>query len=242
MAFLEVPYSRFCDGSWMEGSWNPSSWNTTVTMSAEQRLSHKFGADLTDRFPEIYMLRKLPKADVTMPVYYWASSKPTNYLIRDHECFRNGIGNFINGLPRSVIETGYSQASGAEPRIVRIEFSREQPLNLLFGPSSEDLQICLGHVAIRPGTDPYWGQGYIELRVSKNGETYEILDGPNVVCTLEDVFDFNYFSTGYTSLPPQDGASIQCGFGRSGSIQGAGQVAIVRIDVSGIVNVGPFTK
>ncbi|MBN1126828.1 MAG: hypothetical protein JXA82_17615 [Sedimentisphaerales bacterium] len=242
--FAENAYSRFRNGVWLQNGWDPSSTNTTVIMSAEKKLTHKFGANLTDLFPEIYLLRKLPQANVTMPVYYWANNKPTNNLIRTHDCFKNGIANFINNLSRSFLETAYQQAGGSDPKTIHIDFSQELPLNLLFGPNFDDTQICLGHVSIRPGSDPYYGNGYIELLVSKNGEVYDIQANPIINCTIEDVFDFNYFNTGLASWvgAPLDGASVQCGFGRSGSISGAGQVALIRIDVSGTVNVGPFVK
>ncbi len=75
-------YFRFKAGSWRGNTWDPTSYTVTATMSAEKRLTHKFGASLTDLFPEEVESRSLPKANVTMPIYYWSNSEPTNNYIR----------------------------------------------------------------------------------------------------------------------------------------------------------------
>ncbi len=104
------------------------------------------------------------------------------------------------------------------------------------------MSIWLGNVRI-DGTE-WYGSGSVTLEVTKSGTTYSIAIGVDVDAIIEDVFDFNYFNSGPIGYGPEDGASIQCGWGQPGAITGthsqAGHMGLVRIDVDGTCSAGPF--
>lgn len=243
--FADAIYRRFRDGHWnnTSASWRPTTTTGTATMSAD-RLTHNFGATLTETPPRIYGGKKYPDANVTMPIYYWNNREETNSLIRKSGEFEDGIKNFINGISYPDLEAAYNAAGGGNPRTVRFNFTSSRPANFTFGPSVTDISIVLGAVTIN-GTS-YMGSGYIDLDVTKNpDDSYTIAKNPTVDCTIDDVFDFNYFNTSFWASmadAPQSGAMIQCGFGQPGADPGAGQVALIRVDIDGTVGVGPFTK
>ena len=242
----DVLYSHFRTGTWSgESGYQPTSTvGTTDEMSAD-KVTHNFGATFTEQSPVVIDGKRYPDAKVTMPIYYWASDKDTNYRILKSPPFTNGIQQFINNISYSDLETEYNEAPGGAKRTVRFNFTSARPVNFIFGPASERY-IVLGDVFIN-GVPPNGGYGFVDLIVTKNGNSYTIGGGypdyPRVVARMEDVFDFNYFNRTNWFGGPKSGASIQCGYGQSGSPSGAGQVALIQIDLDGYVHkTKPVTK
>ena len=130
--------------------------------------------------------------------------------------------------------------SGGATQAITISFSEDLPASFAFGPSVSERSIVLGGVTIDGTT--YNGNGSVTMSVTKSGTTYSIASNPTVEATMHDVFDFNYFKDGLAGFTggPLDGAQVQCGANQV--VAGAGEVALIEIELDGTVVAGPFTN
>jgi len=222
---------RFTYGTWDPITYKPTSTADTVTLDAACT-THNFGATFAPTGFEEIKCRLYLKANVTMPVYYYASGSPASELVREDGDFVEGLNNYIANLTYDEIDTKYKAAGGVNNEIEEIEFAN---VDVNFNFSLFGGWVGLGHAS---------GQvGGLTLYVWPAGENcYEIVAGSTIANTeVRDVYDFDYFDTGWggTTGASRSGASIQCGFDMPGCAEGddgkAGQVAYVRIMIDGDV-------
>jgi hypothetical protein len=225
--------------------------------------THNFGATFIVEDPVVLNGRRYPNSKATVPVYYWDASTPVNPLFRTSSRVEIVVQAFLKRIEYDELYARYLTAPPSGPgRAVQWEFSMsdhhklywvsDRSISLTGGNDTlfySRLQIglppwtgeplALGDVWV-VGSDPanqlYGGGGHITLIVEKlpSGEL-KIHKDPSIDMTVEDLFDFNYWTGKY----PAAGASIQCAFGRPGIGAGIGQAALLRFDVKGTVaNVG----
>ena len=217
---------RFVDGSFRESEYNPTSSDQTYVVSAYD-LAHPFGATAeADGFAEIDG-RQYFKAKMTLPVYYYAPESAGAELVRGRRAFRVGINSFIAKLTWAQVDAAYKTDPDPGPTKA-VEFADVQT-SFKFGATGS---IGLGGASSTGGN--------LTLNITPVGDAYRIEAGSTVAALrIEDIFDYNYFTKDWASEwsgAPLHAASVQCGFGRYDVVDGVGQVAFIRIDVSGNVS------
>jgi len=216
---------RFVYGSFQESEYDPTSSDQTYVVSAYD-LAHPFGATAAaDGFTEIND-RMYFKAKMTLPVYYYAPESAGAELVRGSDEFLVGINSFIAKLTWAQVDAAYKADPDPGPTKA-VDFAGVQT-SFDFGP--------IGSIGLGGANST---GGNLTLNITPVGDAYRIEAGATVAALrIEDIFDYNYFTQGWLaewSEAPLHAASVQCGFGRYDVVDGVGQVALIRIDVSGEV-------
>jgi len=221
----DVLVRRFRDGAFQPGNnYNPTSTANTAALNAD-RLTHYFGASTfaNQRFKTIND-RQYFEADATFPIFKWDVGSAGSDLVRTSDSFEDGIKNWIAGQTFNQIDAAYQAAPG--PGAKRAVSLGNVKAKFSFGATGD---IGLGGASSTGGA--------LVVEVEPDGANYKIHAGCSVANVLvEDLFDYNYFNpAGAVNNASISAASVQCGYGKPGSVANAGQVGLVRIEVTGTV-------
>lgn len=225
-------HKRFASGAFGSGDFRPTTTSNSATLSAT-RLTHYFGVNLTDAGFVTRGSRQYYAATATFPIYHYADNSDASELIRESPQLKDGLDAFVASLSHATVAAAYASAPGGATRSVTFSLDGR---TFQFGATGS---IGLGGVGIH-SAEPYSGAGTIMLQITRNGGSYEISADATTDLTLHDIFDFDYFTTGWMagfSDSSQSAAMIQNGFGKTGSVTNAGQIGLVEIEVDGSVTI-----
>ena len=225
-------HKRFANGAFTTGGYQPSATGS-VTLAAT-RLTHYFGATLVDSGFITLGGRQYYAAIGTFPLYHYADNSDASNRILTSDPLKDGLNTFIRtNLSYSIVASAYAAASGGTTRSVSFSLDRAV---FQFGASGD---IGLGGVGVN-SANPYSSAGTLILPITLSGSNYIIGADAVVDLTIHDLFDFDYFTTGFIanySDSSQSAGMIQNGFDKTGSTLHAGQVGLVEVEVDGSVTV-----
>jgi hypothetical protein len=223
---------RFANGAFGSGDFQPTSTSGSATLNAT-RLTHYFGVTLTDAGFVTLGGRQYYAATATFPIYHYADNSDGSELIRESSQLKDGFDAFVTSLSHAIVAAAYAAAPGGATRSVTFSLDGR---SFQFGATGS---TGLGGVGVN-SAESYSGAGTITLQITLNGSNYDIGQDATTDLTLHDVFDFDYFTTGWMagfSDSSQSAAMIQNGFGKTGSVTNAGQVGLVEVEVDGSVTI-----
>ena len=225
-------HRRFANGAFDSGEYQPTITSGRATLGAT-RLTHDFGANFTDAGFVTLEGRQYYAATVTFPIYHYAANSDASELIRESSELKDGLDAFVKSLSHTTVAAAYAAAPGGTTRSVT--FSLDGGI-FQFGATGS---IGLGGVGVN-SAEPYSSAGIVMLQITRNGSSYDIGTDATIDLTLHDIFDFDYFTTGWLagfSDSSRSAAMIQNGFGKAGSVANVGQVGLVEIEVDGSVSI-----
>ncbi|MDD2598158.1 MAG: hypothetical protein PHO37_02875 [Kiritimatiellae bacterium] len=223
-------HKRFANGTFGAGDFIPTSVSGSATLNTT-RLTHYFGASLTDAGFISLGGRQYYAATVTFPIYHYIDNSDASELIRESAHTKDGLDALVASLSYATVAAEYTAASGGVTRSVKLSLDGR---TFQFGPAGS---IGLGGVSVNSAA-PYSSAGSITLQVTLSGVTYNIGTDAIIDLTIHDVFDFDYFTTGWLagfSDSSQSAAIIQNGFSKTGSTTNAGQIGLVEVEIDGSV-------
>ena len=146
---------------------------------------------------------------------------------------KNGLNAFVASLSYVTVAAAYAAAPGGATRPVTFSLNGR---TFQFGATGS---IGLGGVGVN-SAEPYSSAGTITLQITLNGSNYVIGTDATIDLTVHDIFDFDYFTTGWIanySDSSRSATMIQNGFGKTGSVTNAGQVGLLEVEVDGSVSI-----
>jgi hypothetical protein len=225
-------HKRFANGAFGSGDFQPTTTSGSATLSAT-RLTHYFGANLADAGFVTLGGRQYYSATATFPIYHYADNTDASELIRQSSELKNGLNAFVASLSYVTVAAAYAAAPGGATRPVTFSLNGR---TFQFGATGS---IGLGGVGVN-SAEPYSSAGTITLQITLNGSNYVIGTDATIDLTVHDIFDFDYFTTGWIanySDSSRSATMIQNGFGKTGSVTNAGQVGLLEVEVDGSVSI-----